>query len=72
MKTMTCKEMGGMCDEAIAATSKEEMLSKGMEHLAAAHPEMAAQVQSMPKDDPQMVEWNTKFEADYEALPEHE
>ena len=69
MKTMTCRMMGGMCDEKIVAGSREEMLEKGMEHLEEKHPEMAAQVKSMPKDDPMMVAWQEKFDADYGALP---
>src|SRR5436853_75000 len=41
MKTMTCRAMGGMCDEPISAETSDEMMSKGMAHLDAAHPEMA-------------------------------
>ena len=70
MKTMTCRQMGGMCDESIQAANMEEMMNKGMAHLEVAHPEMAASVKAMPKDDPKMVEWSEKFKADFEALPE--
>jgi predicted small metal-binding protein len=70
MKTMTCAMMGGPCDAAITAETKEEMMSKGMAHLEAAHPEMAAKVKATPKDDPMMVAWNEKFEADWAAAPE--
>ena len=72
MKTMTCAQMVGMCDTAMSAGSKDEMMGKGMTHLEEAHPEMAANIKAMPKDDPQMVEWGKKFDADYEASPEHE
>ncbi|HWB33785.1 MAG TPA: DUF1059 domain-containing protein [Candidatus Paceibacterota bacterium] len=70
MKTMTCAQMGGMCEEKMSANTPEEMMDKGMQHLEAAHPEMAANVKAMPKDDPKMVEWNNKFMADWAAAPE--
>lgn len=67
---MTCREMGGMCDEAMTASTSEEMIQKGMAHLEAAHPEMAANIKAMPKDDPKMVEWSEKFQKDWENAPE--
>lgn len=72
MKTMTCKELGGPCDVAITASDKNDMMNKGMAHMEEAHPEMAADIKAMPKDDPKMIEWNQKFDADFEASPEHE
>ncbi|MEN9413211.1 MAG: hypothetical protein RLZZ342_298 [Candidatus Parcubacteria bacterium] len=70
MKTMTCAQMGGMCETPVQGASAEEIMQKGMVHLEEAHPEMAATVKAMPKDDPAMVAWNEKFAADYAALPE--
>lgn len=70
MKTMTCKELGGPCDEAMHAATADEMATVAMAHLEAAHPEMAATIKEMPKDDPKMQEWNTKFQADFAAKPE--
>lgn len=70
MKTMTCREMGGMCDEAMSAGTAEEMMESGMKHLAEKHPEMAASIKSMPKDDPAMVAWYEKFMKDWSATPE--
>ena len=70
MKTMTCAQMGGMCDTAMSAETKEEMMGQGMMHLEVAHPEMAASVKAMPEDAPMMVAWGQKFHKDWEALPE--
>ncbi len=64
--------MGGMCDTEITAGSKEEMMSKGMAHVEAAHPEMAESIKKMAPTDPLMVEWQTKFDATYAAAPEIE
>jgi predicted small metal-binding protein len=70
MKTLTCAQMGGMCDTPISGNSEDELMMNGMQHLEAAHPEMAAQVKAMPKDDPMMVEWGKKFKEMYNAAPE--
>lgn len=67
---MTCREMGGMCDEAMSANTSDEMMEAGMKHLAEKHPEMAASIEAMPKDDPQMVAWYEKFMKDWAATPE--
>jgi hypothetical protein len=64
--------MGGMCDLPFTAETSEEMMNIGMQHLEEAHPDMAASVKAMPKDDPKMVEWMEKFAKDWEALPENE
>lgn len=70
MKTLTCAQMGGMCEEAMSAETKEEMMGKGMEHLKEAHPEMYATVTAMPTDDPKMVEWAQTFDATWTAAPD--
>ena len=70
MKTMTCTQMGGMCEAKISGATPEEMMKNGMTHMEAAHPEMATNIKTMSKDDPKMVEWNKKFMNDFAALPE--
>jgi len=70
MKTMTCAQMGGMCETALSAETREEMMEKGMAHLEVAHPEMAETVRNMPKEDPMMVAWVEKFNADWDSTPE--
>ena len=70
MKTMTCAQMGGMCETAMSAETRDEMMEKGMAHLEVAHPEMAETVKNMPKEDPMMVAWVEKFNADWENAPE--
>ena len=70
MKTMTCAQMGGPCETKMSAATQDEMMNKGMAHIESAHPEMAADIKSMPKDDPKMVAWMEKFNADWAATPE--
>jgi predicted small metal-binding protein len=71
MKTITCREMGGMCDTPISAETKEEMIQKGMEHVEEAHPEMAANIKAMAKDDPKMIEWSQNFDKTWEMAEEN-
>lgn len=62
--------MGGTCDTPVSASTKDEMMGKGMEHLKEMHPEMHVSVASTPKDDPKMLDWQKKFDATWEAAPE--
>lgn len=70
MKTMTCKQLGGMCDEQIQGATEDEMMGNGMKHLEVAHPEMAESVKTMSPEDPMMVDWVAKFKADFAETPE--
>lgn len=71
MKTMTCRQMGGMCDTKVNGASVDEMIGNGMKHVEAAHPEMAASIKSMPKDAPLMIEWQEKFMKEWAATPDN-
>ena len=68
---MTCRQMGGPCDTPIMGSTPDEMMANGMVHMESDHPEMAANIKAMAKDDPKMVEWNTKFMADWAATPDN-
>lgn len=77
MKTMTCREMGGPCDEAFHGETSEEIMNAGAAHLK----EMAQKgdeghmaAQKMMDDastNPDAAKvWGDKFEADFAAKPE--
>ena len=70
MKTMTCAQLGGPCEEKISGNTPDELIGHAMEHLEATHPQMAADVKAAAKDDPMMVEWNKKFKADWANTPD--
>lgn len=65
MVTMTCKELGGWCDAEITASSWEEMMTKGMDHMKMAHPEEAAKIMAMPQED--MKGWEEKTKPIFDA-----
>lgn len=62
--------MGGMCEIPLEASTKEEMLAKGMEHLKESHPGMYTTVTTMAPENPMMVAWRKKFDAVWEGAGE--
>jgi len=77
MKTMTCKQMGGSCDETFSAETFEEMaeLSKahGMEMFQqqdAAHLAIMAEMKSLMEKPGAMEEYMAKKRAEFDAAPD--
>lgn len=70
MKQMTCAQMGGPadCDVVISGSTPEEMVDNGMKHLKKAHPEMAEQMNTMPKEAGE--KWMAEFREKWELAPE--
>jgi hypothetical protein len=70
MKQMTCPAMGGpaTCTATLSGNTPEEMVADGMKHVEANHPEMAAQIKAMSKED--MAKWMADFKPKFDALPE--
>jgi hypothetical protein len=69
MKNMTCAMAGGpaTCTAVLTGNTVDEMLTNGMKHVTEAHPEMAADIQKMSKED--MAKFMTEFKAKFDALP---
>ena len=77
MKTMTCRELGGACDEVFRAETFDEMaeLSKqhGMKMHAAADADHLKAMQAMSElmqDSDAMNRWFEERRAAFEALPD--
>ena len=77
MKTMTCKQLGGACDEAFHANSFEEMaeLSKkhGMEMFQkgdAAHLAAMNEMKELMKSPEAMKQWFENKRKEFDATPE--
>ncbi len=56
--------MGGPCDEMIVAETKEEMMTKAMDHVKMAHPEMVAGIEAMTAEE--NAAWQEKFDKAWE------
>ena len=68
MKQMTCAQMGGpaACTFMITGSTAEEMSMNGMKHVEEAHPELAAQIKAMTKEETD--KWMAEFSAKFDAL----
>ena len=76
MKTMTCKQLGGACDEIFRAETFEEIaeLSKqhGMEMFKnqdKAHLDAMNKIQEMMKTPGEMEKWFESKRKEFDALP---
>jgi predicted small metal-binding protein len=49
MKTLTCRELGGTCDQTLSANSWDEMVKVMTKHVIDKHPDVAKQMESMHK-----------------------
>ena len=77
MKTMTCRQLGGACDEPFRAATFEAMaeLSKqhGMEKYQekdAAHLQAMQDMQALMKSPEEMNQWFESRKKEFESLPE--
>ena len=68
MRTMTCRELGGKCDQKLSAKSWDEMVKAMTEHVMANHPDVAKQMEEMHKLDPK--KWGREMKPKWEAAPE--
>jgi predicted small metal-binding protein len=68
MKTMTCKDLGGSCDQKLSAASWNEMVGLMVKHVTENHPEVAKQMERMHNEDPK--KWGRETKPKWEATPE--
>ena len=68
MKTMTCKELGGKCDQKLSADSWDEMVTTMTKHVMANHPDVAKQMEKMHNEDPKR--WSREIKPKWDATPE--
>ena len=67
MKKMTCRELGGSCDEELTADTWSEMVQKMTKHVMANHPETAKEMEDMHNEDPK--KWGNEMKPKWDAAP---
>jgi len=67
MKTMTCKELGGTCDERLSADSWDEMVQVMTKHVLEQHPDVAKRMEKMHNQDPK--QWGRQMKPKWDAAP---
>jgi hypothetical protein len=77
MKTMTCKQLGGACDQQFSAATFDEMAALSKKHGMAmfqkgdhAHLEAMNEMQKMMKSPDSMNQWMEDKRREFESLPE--
>ncbi|MCA9732699.1 DUF1059 domain-containing protein [candidate division KSB1 bacterium] len=77
MKTMTCKQLGGACDQAFQANTFEEMAELSKQHGMAmlqkqdeAHLKAMTAMQGLMKTPDAMQAWYERKKREFEALPD--
>jgi len=67
MKTMTCKELGGPCDQPLSARSWDDMVRLMATHIAENHPVTAKRMERMHNEDP--TKWGREMKPKWDAAP---
>jgi predicted small metal-binding protein len=68
MKTMTCKSLGGPCEQKLSAGSWDEMVQTMTKHVMEKHPDTAKAMEKMHNEDPK--KWGRETKPKWEATPE--
>lgn len=77
MKTMTCRQLGGACEQEFHANTFEEMAELSKQHAMqmvqkqdAAHLEAMRKMQDLMKNPDEMNKWFEAKRKEFESLPE--
>ena len=70
MKTMTCRDLGGVCDQKLSANSWDEMVQKMSKHVMDKHPDVAEEMEKMHNEDPK--KWGREMKPKFDNAPEHQ
>jgi hypothetical protein len=65
MKTMTCRELGGTCDQRLTAGSWDVMAKVMTKHVMEKHPDVARQMEKMHNEDPKR--WSREMKPKWNA-----
>ena len=67
MKTLTCRELGGTCDQKLSAETWDEMVKTMTNHVMQNHPDVAKQMEKMHNEDPK--KWAQQTKPKWDAAP---
>ena len=70
MKTLTCRQLGGTCDQKLSASSWDEMVKAMTKHVMESHPDVAMQMEKLHNADPR--KWSREMRPKWEAATEAE
>ena len=68
MKTMTCRQLGGTCDQKLSAETWDDMVQTMTKHVMENHPDVAEKMKAMHEQDPK--KWGKEMKPKWEAAKE--
>lgn len=68
MKTMTCRQLRGKCDQRLSAESWEEMVTVMTKHVMHKHPDVAKDMEAMHKKDTK--QWGRQMKPKWDQTAE--
>jgi predicted small metal-binding protein len=68
MKTMSCRELGGKCDQVLSADSWEAMVKAMTKHVLEKHTDVAKEMEKMHNEDPKR--WGKEMKPKWDAAPD--
>ena len=68
MKTMTCAELGGACNQKLSAETWDGMVKKMTGHVMEKHPDTAEKMKQMHEEDPN--KWGKEMKRKWDAAPQ--
>jgi predicted small metal-binding protein len=68
VKTITCKELGGTCEQKLSAETWDEMVKVMTRHVMDKHPAVAKVMEEMHNEDPK--KWGRETKPKWDAAPE--
>jgi len=68
MRSMTCRELGGPCDQVLSANTWNEMVKAMTSHVMDKHPETAKSMEAMHNEDPKR--WGSEMKPKWDAKTE--
>jgi predicted small metal-binding protein len=68
MKTLTCKDLGGTCNQKLSGNSWDEMVKAMSKHVMEKHPDVAKAMERIHNKDPK--QWSRQMKPKWDAAPE--
>jgi len=68
MKIMTCRELGGSCDQELSAQTWDEVVKTMTKHVIVQHPYTARAMGKMHNED--AIRWGRETKPKWDAKPE--
>ena len=65
MKTMTCRQLGGTCDQTLTAETWDGMVQAMTKHVMEMHPDVAKDMERMHNQDPK--KWGREMKPKWDA-----